>query len=253
MCSRLQRSSVYVRELYAITEAVKKWRQYLIGRHFHIFTDQKSLKELLTQTIQTPEQQKWAAKLQGFSFEIYYKPGKTNLVADALSRKSTDDTAALLLIVSSTIPHLLEDLRKFYTSHAQGQQLLQHLTANSDSCYTFKDGLLFFKERIFIPDLPDWRTAIISEYHNSPSAGHSGAKPTLSRLAASFLWPGAHKDVKTWVQQCSVCQQNKYLPSKKTRSITTLGNTTTGMGRSLHGFYHTFAKFSWPHSNLGRV
>ncbi|XP_058726191.1 uncharacterized protein LOC131597514 [Vicia villosa] len=47
MCPRLQNSSVYVREMYAITESVKKWRQYLIGRHFHIYTDQRSLKNLL--------------------------------------------------------------------------------------------------------------------------------------------------------------------------------------------------------------
>jgi hypothetical protein len=71
MCNRMQASSVYVREMFAITEAVKKWRQYLIGRHFQIFTDQKSLRNLLVQTIQTPEQQKWASKLQGFDFDIF--------------------------------------------------------------------------------------------------------------------------------------------------------------------------------------
>lgn len=63
LCPCMQTSSVYMREMCAITEAVKKWRQYLIGQHFHIFTDQKSLKNLLVQTIQTPEQQKWAVKL----------------------------------------------------------------------------------------------------------------------------------------------------------------------------------------------
>lgn len=36
MCPRMQASSVYVREMYVVTEAVKKWRQYLIGRKFHI-------------------------------------------------------------------------------------------------------------------------------------------------------------------------------------------------------------------------
>lgn len=37
MCPRLQASSTYVREMYAITEAIKKWRQYLVGREFHIW------------------------------------------------------------------------------------------------------------------------------------------------------------------------------------------------------------------------
>jgi len=58
MCPRLQKSSVYVQEMYAITESVKKWSQYLLGHLFHIYTDQQSLKSLLNQTIQSPEQQK---------------------------------------------------------------------------------------------------------------------------------------------------------------------------------------------------
>nr|GEZ12550.1 Ty3/gypsy retrotransposon protein [Tanacetum cinerariifolium] len=51
------------------SEAVKKWRQYLLGSKFHVFTDQSSLKYLLTQVMQTPEQHKWAAKLLRYDFE----------------------------------------------------------------------------------------------------------------------------------------------------------------------------------------
>jgi len=54
---RMAATSTYVRELYAITEAIKKWRQYLLGSTFTIYTDHQSLKSLMTQTIQTPEQQ----------------------------------------------------------------------------------------------------------------------------------------------------------------------------------------------------
>jgi hypothetical protein len=56
-CPRLAKASTYIRELHAITSAVKRWRQYLLGHFFIIQTDHKSLKEILTQVIQTPEQQ----------------------------------------------------------------------------------------------------------------------------------------------------------------------------------------------------
>jgi len=56
MCPCLQASSTYIKEMYVITEAVKKWRQYFLGNHFKIYTDQKSLNTLISQTIQTPEQ-----------------------------------------------------------------------------------------------------------------------------------------------------------------------------------------------------
>nr|KYP42018.1 Retrovirus-related Pol polyprotein from transposon 297 family [Cajanus cajan] len=87
-CPRMAKASAYIRELHAVTSAVKCWRQYLLGSSFIIQTDQKSLKELLTQVIQTPEQQYYLAKLLGYDYEIQYKPGKLNVVADALSRST---------------------------------------------------------------------------------------------------------------------------------------------------------------------
>lgn len=89
LCQRLLRSSTYVRELHAITTAVKKWRQYLLGHPFTIHTDHKSLKELISQVIQTPEQQVYLSKLLGYDVKIQFKSGKTNVVADALSRIDT--------------------------------------------------------------------------------------------------------------------------------------------------------------------
>ncbi|KAL0332862.1 UNVERIFIED_CONTAM: hypothetical protein Scaly_2187700 [Sesamum calycinum] len=67
-------SLTYVIELFAIIEAVKNWRQYLLGHTFRIFTDHRSLKEIVTHTIQIPEQQQWLNKLLGYSHEIHFKP-----------------------------------------------------------------------------------------------------------------------------------------------------------------------------------
>lgn len=52
---RRRSASTYHKELYAIVEAVQKWHQYLLGREFVIRSDQKSLRVLLQQVIQTPE------------------------------------------------------------------------------------------------------------------------------------------------------------------------------------------------------
>lgn len=60
---RLQAASTYTKELYAIVESVRKWRQYLLGRFFIVRIDHKSIRELFHQTIQTPEQQRYVSKL----------------------------------------------------------------------------------------------------------------------------------------------------------------------------------------------
>jgi len=145
MCNRMQSASIYVREMFAITESINKWRQYLVGRHFHIYTNQKSLKNLVAQTIQTPKQQKWASKLQGFSFDIFYKPRKSNLVADALSRKQTDLSAEpQLLSLSSAIPSIISKLHEYYNSDKEGHSLLFKISQDTDPAqhYTIRDGLV---------------------------------------------------------------------------------------------------------------
>ncbi|KAL0458875.1 UNVERIFIED_CONTAM: hypothetical protein Slati_0514700 [Sesamum latifolium] len=75
-------------------------RQYLLGRPFRIYTDHQSVKALLNQTIQTPEQAKWLSKLMGFSFEVHYKLEKDNVVVDALSHLPDGDWAFLLVVSS---------------------------------------------------------------------------------------------------------------------------------------------------------
>lgn len=78
--------SIYMNELLAVIFAVQKWHHYLLPAHFIIKTNQRSLTYLLEQRLNTPRQQKWLPKLLDFDYEIQYKQGKENLVADALSR-----------------------------------------------------------------------------------------------------------------------------------------------------------------------
>lgn len=70
-----QKLSVYEKELLALVFAVQKWEQYLLGNHFIVRTDQKSLKWLLQQKLSTPFQQFWLSKLMGFDYEVQYKKG----------------------------------------------------------------------------------------------------------------------------------------------------------------------------------
>lgn len=57
----------------------------------------------MSQIIQTPEQQTYLSKLLSFDYTIKYKPGATNIVADAFSRIAPTEATCLTL----TMPHFI--------------------------------------------------------------------------------------------------------------------------------------------------
>ena len=79
--------AAYERELIGLVQAVRHWRPYLWGRAFVVKTDHYSLKFLLDQRLATIPQHHWVGKLLGFDFTVEYKPGRQNIVADALSHR----------------------------------------------------------------------------------------------------------------------------------------------------------------------
>lgn len=83
-------------ELAAMVFALKIRRDYLYGEKFEIFLDHHGLKYLFTQKELNMMQRRWMEYLGDYDFEHSYHPGKANVVADALSRKSRGVLASLI-------------------------------------------------------------------------------------------------------------------------------------------------------------
>ena len=75
-------------ELAAVVFALKLWRLYLYGEKFQVYSDHKSLKYIFTQKDLNLRKRKWIEYLEDYDFTLNNHPGKANVVADALSRKS---------------------------------------------------------------------------------------------------------------------------------------------------------------------
>src|SRR6202051_2999603 len=78
---------VHEQELLAIVHALREWRHYLLGNRISIITDHRSLQYLATQDKLSARQTRWSEFLHQFDFEIRYRPGKENDVAEGLSRR----------------------------------------------------------------------------------------------------------------------------------------------------------------------
>jgi len=75
-------------ETLAIIHSLRQWRCYLLGRKVVVYTDHMSLKYLMTQP-NTSHQDRSDGRslLAAYDMEIRYKPGKENVIADALSSR----------------------------------------------------------------------------------------------------------------------------------------------------------------------
>jgi ribonuclease HI len=112
-------------ELAAVVHALKIWRHYLMGNKCELYTDHKSLKYFFTQTELNMRQRRWLELIKDYDVEIKYHPGKANIMAGALSRKTYCNN----LMVKEEQPALHKDLEKLrieIMDHGQANKL--HVT-----------------------------------------------------------------------------------------------------------------------------
>lgn len=189
--------------------AVRRWRNYLQGHKFIIRTDQQALRHLLDQKTMNPIQQKWLLKLLGLQYEIQYKMGAENKVADALSRSPKfEDSCESITTVT---PLWVQRVIRSYQSDAFTSKILTtkavDKTAYGD--FSITEGILRYKGRVVVGNDADLRSAILTEIHNTTYGGHSGVQGTYIRLKSSFYWPGMKAAITKLVQECDTCQKNK--------------------------------------------
>ncbi|KAL4564788.1 hypothetical protein LXL04_028859 [Taraxacum kok-saghyz] len=208
--TRDRMKSIYEKELMAIVKSVLKWRLYLIGRKFTVRTDQLSLKYLLEQRIVGSDYQKWISKLMGFSFDIQYRTGSSNRVADALSRRDDGPTCDTLTVTCwkfwEQLKHELE--RDEFFSRMKTEL---HRDPSIHKGFSIYQNNLFYKGRLVLPSKSHLHNEVIREFHDTPIGGHAVEYKTYKRVASEVFWTGMKAAVTDYVKHCSVCQQNKTL------------------------------------------
>ncbi|XP_067309059.1 uncharacterized protein [Pseudorasbora parva] len=100
-------------ELLALKWAVsEKFREYLLGVKFVVFTDNNPLSYLQTAKLAAVEQ-RWVSQLALFDFELKYRPGTANRNADALSRLPVNSAPNRVGEIASgiTLPQVLSSVQ----------------------------------------------------------------------------------------------------------------------------------------------
>ncbi|KAI3776397.1 hypothetical protein L1987_46178 [Smallanthus sonchifolius] len=192
-------------ELGAVVFALKIWRHYLYGTKCVVFTDHKSLQHIFNQKELNMRQRRWVELLNDYDCEIRYHPGKANVVADALSRKEH----VMLQSVKIHSDIQVRILAAQRVSVTEGNMYMEMSCGAEFQLETKTNGLLYFLDRIWVPDRDDLRAFIMTEAHKSRYSIHPGADKMYQNLRSQYWWPGMKKDIALFVAKCLTCSKVK--------------------------------------------
>ena len=180
-------------------------------------------------------QRRWVEFLEDYDFTLHYHPGKANVVADALSRKSRGALASM----ASREWRMLKTVGQFglqYSEQTQGTlgslvatpSLLSKVIESQwqdaeivsirdrvqsgmgyEGWTVHADGSLRYRGQVVVPQLIDLREEILREFHCSRFAVHPGGTKMYQDLRRQYYWSGMKRHVGDFVRRCLMCQQVK--------------------------------------------
>ena len=215
------RYSIHEQELGALIHALKTWRHYLLRQEFNAYTDHESIIHLTKQPNLTGRQARWVELLQDFQITIYYQPGSKNIVADALSRRPEGGGEQKInnIILKANVD-FQNSIKTGYSQDAFFQRIITGLTDSTAKVedkiqsklhqFEFKNGLLYFEDRLCIPSKPETlRKDILHNTHDSVIGAHVGRNKMYLAISDKFYWPKLRGHVEKYTQSCDTCQCTK--------------------------------------------
>ena len=217
-----KRYSTIELECLAIKWAILKCPYYLFGLPtFTVLTDHRPLEGVFKKTIfdlPNPRLQRMREKLAAYNFIVTWVPGKTHLIADALSRAplftpeehpdlEVDTALSCLTMTKDPSIHIISDnIDEDYKlcvndilHSTNTSKYLKCLLGIRDRLSVSENFILLDSKRIVAPS--DSVPHLLRRLHT----GHCGQEKTLKLAQSLFYWPGMNNDIKTYVSSCREC------------------------------------------------
>ncbi|KAL6331976.1 hypothetical protein AAG906_020329 [Vitis piasezkii] len=177
---------------------------------------------------------RWMETLEDYDFALHYHPGKANVVADALSRKSYGQISSLGLREFEMYA-VIEDFELCLSQEGRGpclysisarpmviqriveaqvhDEFLEKVKAQlvageiDENWSMYEDGSVRFKGRLCVPKDVELRNELLADAHRAKYTIHPGNTKMYQDLKRQFWWSGMKRDIAQFVANCQICQQ----------------------------------------------
>jgi hypothetical protein len=170
--------------------------------------------------------------IKDYDLGINYHPGKANVVAAALSRRSHVSQLMMdnisfelceefdklnLRIVANTEAteievgsNLLQEIQKGQVEGEKIQKIKRNITEEKSPDFSEdEEGVLWYEGRIYVPNVKKLKDKILCEAHELAYSIHPGGNKMYQDLKATYWWYGMKRVVAEYVALCDTCQQVK--------------------------------------------
>ena len=214
------------REMLGVVFALTRLHQYTFGRHITVISDHKPLESISSKNLNMcpPRLQRMLLRIQGYDYDIQYRPANKIPIPDCLSRliQNRSDSAIsgmnvnvneVVLTDESKLDIVRKHLSKDETLLTVRDYVIHGWPSNRSNIPTevlpywpYKDeigyynGILLKCDRVIIPN------SLIGEVLKDIHRGHLGIEKCRLRARRSVFWPNMNVDIAKIVNQCELCQ-----------------------------------------------
>jgi hypothetical protein len=179
-------------------------------------------------------QRRWLELIKDYDLEVYYHPGKANVVADALSRKAHYHCLSIAAISDTlcnqmrklnleiipqgslnllSMENTLQDKITMSQLHDEGIRIIKLKLSQGEAKYkcfrTDPQGVLWFNKSLVVPKDHQLRKQILDEAHLSKFSIHPGSTKMYQDLRQHFWWTRMKREIAKYVSECDTCQRVK--------------------------------------------
>ena len=104
----------------------------------------------------------------------------------------------------------MEKIKEAQHGHPSIDGIKRKVSLGKASEFNVDDqGILWYGERICVPNIQDLKQQILSESHTAPYSIHPEGTKMYKDLQEKFWWHGMKRDIATFIACCDSCQRIK--------------------------------------------